>query len=83
MVLRAKNCQGIYCSLFKIGARKSTICLLISFAAQSPDVHDSVRILGRAHKLLESLPRSVTCREVTGATQPVSLMANFTKRFDN
>ena len=83
MVLRAKKCQGVYCSLCKIGARKSTLCLLISFAAQSPDVHDSVRILDRAHKILEKLPRNVTCREITGAIQPVHLIANFTKSFDN
>ena len=83
MVLRVKNCQGIYCSLCKIGAPKKTICLLISFAAQNPDVHDSVRILDRAHKLLERLPRNFTCREIKGATQPVNLIANFAKSFDN
>ena len=53
MVLRAKSYRGIYCLFCKIGARKPTTCLLVSFAAQGPDVHDPLRFSGWAYKLLE------------------------------
>ena len=56
MVLRAKNRQGIYCLLCKIGARKPTTCLLVSFAAQGLDVHGPLRVSVRAYKLLERRP---------------------------
>ena len=57
MVLRAKNRRGIYCLLCKIGARKPTTCLLVSFAAQGLDVHGPLRVSVRAYKLLERRPR--------------------------
>ena len=56
---------------------------LVSFAAQGPDAHDLLRVSGRAYKLLEMRPGKVTCREITGAIEPVSLIANFTKSLEN
>ena len=57
MAVRAKNCQGIYYFLCKIDAREPTACLLVSFAAQDPDVHHPLKVSGRAYKLLERRPR--------------------------
>ena len=57
MVLRAKYCRGIFCLLCKVGARKPKTCLLVSFAAQSPDVHVPLRVSVRGYKLLEMRPR--------------------------
>ena len=77
MVLRATIFRGFYCLLYKIGARKPTICFLVSFAAQR-----LVRVSIRAYKHLEGVPGNVTCREITCAIQPINLIANFTKNFD-
>ena len=83
MDLKAKNRRGIYCLLCKIGAHKPTTCLLVSFTAQGLDVHGPLRVSVRAYKLLERRPGKVTCREVTCAIQPVCLITNFTKSFEN
>ena len=82
IVLRAKNCRGIYCLLCWIGARNPTTCLLVSFAALGRDVHGPLRISARITNFWKGLPGKVTCREVTGAIQSVSLIANFRKSFE-
>ena len=67
MVLRVKNRRDIYCLLCEVGAHKPTRYLLVSFAAQIPDVHNLFRVSGRAYKFLKrkGVSRKITCCETT------------------